>query len=64
MYLIKHYYDVDGGFGDSVGTEKTIGFVSTEEEAKEYCKQWSHPCVYARPYASLHCGKLGYEKSK
>ena len=26
IYVIKHIYDVDGGFGDAVAVEDVIGF--------------------------------------
>ena len=58
MYVISHVYDVDGGFGDAISTERAIGIVATEEEAKEYANKWNNDHVYDVPYADLHCGGI------
>lgn len=62
MYVIKHEYTVDGGFGDAVLTESTVGVVETEAEAKIYCTKWKNPHDYDMPYAYLSCGDLYYEE--
>lgn len=62
MYAIIHYYDVDGGFGDAIAKEETLGYVDTEEQAKEYVAKYSKPEVYDTPYAPLMWHELGYEK--
>ena len=60
VYVILHCYTVDGGFGDSVAVEDVIGFVTSEEEAKEYCEKYDSTHVYDEPYAELVCGELAY----
>lgn len=62
MYIIYESVYVDGGFGDPVHQPCPIGIVNTEQEAKEYCKKYSHLHVYDRPYADLTCGELYYEE--
>lgn len=60
VYAILHYYTVDGGFGDAIQKKDVIGFVTSEEEAKEYCRKYDSTHVYDKPYAELTCGELGY----
>jgi len=62
MFAIIHYYDVNGGFGDAVGKEEVLGYVETEEDAKEYVARYSNPRTYAIPYSRLECHALGYKK--
>lgn len=62
IYLIKHVYDVDGGFGDAITNEEVIGYVTSQDEAVEYCEKYSKPFVYDTPYANLYKGELIYEK--
>lgn len=61
-YAIIHYYDVDGGFGDAIGTQVTLGYVEGEEKAKEYIAKYNKPKTYAIPYSRLECHALGYKK--
>ena len=58
VYIIRHFYDVDGGFGDAIETEKIIAIFKTEEEAKEFVKKYENPHVYDTPYSDLYCGRL------
>lgn len=58
MYGIYHWFDVDGGFGDSVGNEELIAICETEELAKEYAEKWDCTHVYDQPYSDLYCGRL------
>ena len=62
-YQIIHKYDVDGGFGDAVTKEYTLGLVETEEEAKAFCEKYGKDEVYDKPYAYLHCHVLTYKKA-
>ena len=60
MFIIVEEYEKDGGYGDAVYTEKPIGIVETEEEAKEYVKLYSCEHVYDIPYSGLVRGGLSY----
>ena len=62
IYLIKHVYDVDGGFGDAIQQEEIIGYLTSEKEAAEYCNMYSKPFIYDSPYHDLYKGELIYEK--
>ena len=61
-YEIIHLYDVDGGFGNAITKERTLGILETEEEAKEYVKRYSRDEIYSKPYAYMHCHNLTYRK--
>ena len=55
LYNIFHVFDVDGGFGDAVKTEKCLGLVeATEEEIEEFLKLWDKPRIYDHPYSDLY----------
>jgi len=58
LYLIKHLYDTDGGFGDSISNEKTVCVTLNKTEAEEFVKKYSNPHIYDEPYDSLWCGEL------
>ena len=62
IYLIKHYYDVDGGFGDAVGQEEIIGATKNKEKAEEYVRRYNNPVVYDSPYSDLYHHALGIEE--
>lgn len=62
IYIVKHRYGVDGGFGDYVDNETTVCAFSNEEDAKLFCCTYSDVHVYDRPYAELDCGELFYEE--
>ena len=62
IYVIKHIYDVDGGFGDAVAMEEVIGFCTSEEEAQKYVEKYQNEHVYDRPYSDLFCGELVVEE--
>ena len=56
LYIIVHYYDVDGGFGDAIPREEVIATVwATEEETKSFLEKYDKPYVYDTPYADLEC---------
>lgn len=61
IYVIKHLYDIDGGYGDAIGCESIIGYTTSESEANEYIERYSNPIVYDIPYNELRKGKLIYE---
>lgn len=58
VYIVKHCYEVDGGFGDAIYCEDTVVVFSTREKADEFVEKYSKPHVYDIPYACLTCGKL------
>ena len=58
IYLVKHGYSVDGGFGDAVWTEVTVTAFTKEEDAKAFVACYSNEHVYDKPYAELVCGGL------
>lgn len=62
-YIIKHVFDVDGGFGDAVRTEVVCGVVkATEDEIIDFLNKWDKPRVYDRPYADLYDHHIVAEK--
>ncbi len=58
IYEVIHYYDEDGGFGDSCPTQETVGIFSDKEKAEAFVKKYAKPHAYAKPYAYLFCGDL------
>ena len=62
IYIVKHAYEVDGGFGDCVPIEAIVCTFSNEEDAKLFCDTYSDTHTYSRPYADLDCGELIYEE--
>lgn len=62
VYIVKHVYDEDGGFGDAIGVENVLcGFMS-EAEAESFVSKYAKPHIYDRPYADLWCGELVVEE--
>ena len=62
VYIVKHVYDEDGGFGDAVSVEEVLcGFVN-KAEAEAFVSTYEKPHVYDQPYADLMCGELVVEK--
>ena len=56
MYIIKHVYDVDGGFGDAIGKEDVVGIVEcTKEQIDKFIEKYDKPVVYDEPYMGLVC---------
>lgn len=53
IYILKHCYDVDGGFGDSIPQESTLFITDDKEFAYAYKAKHHKPEVYAVPYAAL-----------
>lgn len=62
VYIVKHVYDVDGGFGDAIGEEDVLCGFTSKSEAEAFVKAYEKPHVYDRPYAELHCGELVIEE--
>lgn len=54
LWQIFEDYDVDGGFGDAVLTERSCGIVeASEDEIKDFLEYWDKPRVYDHPYDDL-----------
>lgn len=62
MFGVFHVYDVDGGFGDAIGSKDLICVCVSKEEAEEVARTFSNPHVYDVPYAELKCGDLVVEE--
>ena len=66
VYVIKHGYDRDNGYGDvAVYTEEILYIVADEQTAIDYCKKWDKPYVYCTPtpYADLTRNHVFYEET-
>lgn len=62
IYIVKHCYDTDGGFGDAISQKEVLcGFVN-EDEANAFVEKYSKPHIYRKPYDSLECGNLVVEE--
>ena len=64
IYVIKHLYDEDGGFGDSVPVSEVIGFCTSKAKAQKYVEKYENEHIYASPYSELYCGALVIEELK
>ena len=62
VYIVKHVYEVDGGFGDAIGTEEVLCGFTNKAEAEAFVSAYSKPHVYRRPYDNLTCGELVIEE--
>lgn len=62
IYLVNHYFDVDGGFGDAIPQEEVICGFDNREDANGFVEKYSNPHIYDSPYASLECGVLRVEE--
>jgi hypothetical protein len=62
LYIVKHEYDVDGGFGDSVPTEETLFVTLDKKLAEDFVEKYNRPTVYACPYSELWHGQLKIEE--
>ena len=58
IFDVVHLYDVDGGFGDAVGREKTLVTFTNYDDALAFVKKYEKPHVYDVPYSYLECGEL------
>jgi hypothetical protein len=62
VYIVKHEYYVDGGFGDAVPVSEILcGFVN-KAEAEAFVSAYENPHVYDDPYEELTCGELVIEE--
>lgn len=64
IYMVKHEYEVDGGFGDSVYVEDVIAVCLEKKDAEAIVETYSKPHIYLEPYDSLSCGSLTIEEKK
>lgn len=62
VYIVKHVYDVDGGFGDAIGNEDVLCGFMDKSEAEAFVSKYSNRHVYDRPYNDLECGILVLEE--
>jgi len=63
LYAIHHCYDEDGGFGDAIPQDNTVGFImATEQEIQAFVQKWNQPEVYDRPFADLTCHSIWAEE--
>lgn len=58
VYIVKHVYDVDGGFGDAICVSDVLCGFTNKTEAEAFVGAYSKPHVYDRPYSNLTCGDL------
>lgn len=61
-YLVKHRYDVDGGYGDAVEKDDVVAIFRTHEDAEAFVKRFEDPHIYDTPYNELRCGILYIEE--
>lgn len=63
LYIVKHQYDVDGGYGDAIFSEDVVGIVSCKEsEIEAFYKEFNRPETYDIPYADLVCHAINFEE--
>ena len=62
IYVVKHIYDVDGGYGDAVYNEEIVFITSNKEEAEAWVEHWDHSFTYNTPYAELTCCSFSVEE--
>ena len=58
IYLVKHEYSTDGGYGDAIWGETTVTAFTKEEDAKAFVEFYADEHVYDTPYDNLTCGVL------
>lgn len=63
-YLVKHYYEVDGGYGDAIDRYETVAIFRTRKDAEAFVKKFEDPHVYDIPYDELRCGILYIEETE
>ena len=62
LYIIKHEFDVDGGFGDGVRKTEVVCLTLDKEKAEAFVEKYSDEHVYDKPYDELCCGGLYVEE--
>jgi hypothetical protein len=58
IYLVMHNYDVDGGYGDAIGTTDVVAAFDNEVAANAFVEKYNNLHVYKSPYDNLYCGNL------
>lgn len=58
IYQVKHFFTVDGGFGDAIYNEEVIMNFECEDDAKAFVEKFANPHIYDHPYDDLSCGEL------
>ena len=58
IYLIEHWYDEEGAFGDAEPSNEVVCCFTDEQTAKEYVAKWNCLCVYRKSYDYLSYGRL------
>ena len=62
IYLVKHCYDTNSGYGDAISKHEVLCGFTNEDEANEFVKAYENPHIYDTPYESLECGRLVIEE--
>lgn len=62
IYLVKHYFTVDGGYGDAIPNEEVVTSFENEEDAQAFVEKYKNDHVYDTPYNDLECGELAVEE--
>ena len=64
VFIVKHMFDVDGGFGDAIPSEEIVGIFLNRQEAEEIVQKYGlgDGEVYGKPYNYLCCGELRVEE--
>lgn len=62
IYVVKHEYEVDGGFGDPIHKSDVVAVFDNIEAANDYVWEYEKPdTVYDKPYGTLTYGTLKIE---
>lgn len=64
VFEVYHVYDVDGGFGDAIGTEELVAVFENFNDANDFMEKFRNPHVYESPYSDLTCGDLRIRECK
>lgn len=62
IYIVKHIFDVDGGFGDVISQEEVVCGFLNEEDANDFVKRYQNEHCYEYGYNNMWCGKLVAEE--
>ena len=62
IYIIKHCYDIDGGFGDAVPEETPLFATKSKAKAEAYVAKYNNPEIYYSPYQDLYHHGLTIEE--
>ena len=61
-YIVKHEYQVDGGFGDAVDCEDIVAIFNNKDDADLFVVRFSNSRIYDKPYDFLYYGELTVEE--